>query len=79
MTELTTKLIEELQSIDTPTVCNALEVVAPERRGYGYTTQPLVCTRPELKPMVGVARTATIRSAHPSSPRGKEAGQMSDG
>ena len=33
MTELTAKLIEELQTIDTPTVCNALEVVAPERRG----------------------------------------------
>tara|TARA_X000000368_G_scaffold199102_1_gene157184 strand:- start:1081 stop:1638 length:558 start_codon:yes stop_codon:yes gene_type:complete len=29
--------------------------------------------------MVAVARTATIRSAHPSSLRGKEAGQMSDG
>ena len=79
MTELTAKLIEELQTIDTPTVCNALEVVAPERRGYGYTTLPLVCTRPELKPMVGVARTATIRSAHPSSLKGKEAGQLNDG
>ncbi|MEM8769843.1 MAG: RraA family protein, partial [Pseudomonadota bacterium] len=30
--------------LDTPTVCNALEIVAPKRRGYGYTVQPLVCT-----------------------------------
>ena len=65
--------------MDTPTVCNALEIVAPERRGYGYTTQPLVCTRPELPPMVGIARTATIRSAHPSHLKGKEAGAMNDG
>jgi regulator of RNase E activity RraA len=79
MTELTQKLIADLKSIDTPTVCNALEIVMPERRGYGYTTQPLVCTRPELPPMVAVARTATIRSAHPSHLRGREARAMNDG
>lgn len=79
MTELTEELIADLQSIDTPTACNALEVVAPERRGYGYTTQPLLCTRPELPPLVGVARTATIRSAHPNHRQGKEAGKISVG
>ena len=79
MAELTDELIAELQTMDTPTVCNALEIVAPERRGYGFTTQPLVCTRPELPPMVGIARTATIRSAHPSHLKGKEAGAMNDG
>ena len=30
-------LLEALRALDTPTVCNALEVVAPKRRGYGYT------------------------------------------
>ena len=65
MFELTADLIAELQSVDTPTVCNALEIVVPERRGYGFTTKPLVCTRPELGPVVGIARTATIRAAHP--------------
>ncbi len=79
MSELTEQLIEDLQSLDTPTVCNALEVVAPERRGYGYTTQPLVCTRPELPPMVGIARTATIRSAHPSHLAGSAARELNDG
>ena len=59
-------LLSSLTKLDTPTVCNALEVVAPKRRGFGYTTQPLVCTRPELGSMVGYARTATIRAAHPS-------------
>ena len=66
MFELTRDLIAELRSVDTPTVCNALEILVPERRGHGFTTRPLVCTRPELGPVVGVARTATIRAAHPS-------------
>jgi regulator of RNase E activity RraA len=64
--ELTPDLIAVLKSIDTPTVCNALELLVPERRGYGFTTKPLVCTRPDLGPVVGIARTATIRAAHPS-------------
>ena len=58
-------LLEELRKIDTPTICNAMESVAPERRGYGYTTKPLFCLRPDLGPMVGYARTATIRSEVP--------------
>ena len=78
MTRLTPELIAELESLDTPTVCNALEVVAPKRRGYGYTTRPLVCIRPELGSTVGVARTATIRAAHPSDLRGDEARRLSD-
>ena len=58
--ELNDQLIAELQSMDTPTVCNALEILVPKRRGYGYTTTNLICTRPQLPPMVGFARTATI-------------------
>jgi len=76
MINLTEALIANLQSIDTPTVCNALEVLSPDRRGYGFTTQPLVCTRPELPPMVGIARTATIRAAHPSDLEGREAADL---
>jgi len=78
MLELTEALIAELQSMDTPTVCNALELLVPKRRGYGYTTEPLVCARPHLAPMVGIARTATIRSAHPSDLSGAEARALSD-
>ncbi|MDP6388480.1 MAG: RraA family protein [Alphaproteobacteria bacterium] len=62
MTELTEAELAALQALDTPTVCNALEVVAPERRRYGFTTKPLVCARPALAPMVGYARTARIRA-----------------
>jgi regulator of RNase E activity RraA len=63
---LTPEQLDALRALDTPTVCNALEVVAPERRGAGYTTRPLACAWPDLAPVVGYARTATIRAAHPS-------------
>jgi regulator of RNase E activity RraA len=75
---LTDELRKSLQTIDTPTVCNALETLVPERRGYGYTVSPLVCARPDLPPMVGVARTACIRAAHPSDLRGSAARALQD-
>jgi len=59
---LPASLLEALGRYDTPTICNAMEVVAPERRLIGYTTKPLVCPFPALLPMVGYARTVTIRS-----------------
>ena len=59
---LPASLLEALGRYDTPTICNAMEIVAPERRLIGYTTKPLVCPFPDLPPMVGYARTVTIRS-----------------
>jgi regulator of RNase E activity RraA len=79
MFELTETLRGELAGFDTPTICNALETVAPKRRGFGFTTRPLVCTNPSLKPVVAIARTATIRAAHPGDLSGQEAREMSDG
>ena len=58
--------IEALRLIDTPTVCNLLEMVVPERRGYGYTVQHLHCLYPGMKPIVGFAKTATMRAKDPS-------------
>jgi regulator of RNase E activity RraA len=51
-----------LRSIDTPTVCNLIEIAAPERRGAGYTVAHLHCPFPDLAPMVGFAKTVTIRA-----------------
>jgi hypothetical protein len=45
---------------DTPTICNALEEIIPERRGYGFTTTHLFSLDPALPPICGFARTATI-------------------
>src|SRR5678815_2836899 len=59
---LPASVLEALARYDTPTICNAMEIVAPERRLIGYTTKPLVCPFPGLPPMVGYARTVSIRS-----------------
>ena len=59
-----TALLEKLRAFDTPTICNALEIVAPERRLMGFTAKPLVCPFPQLPPIVGYAKTATIRATH---------------
>jgi regulator of RNase E activity RraA len=57
--------IDFLRSIDTPTVCNLIEIAAPERRGHGYTVRHLHCPFPDLPPMVGFAKTVTIKSKDP--------------
>ena len=62
---LTEAELGALGRFDTPTICNALELVVPERRALGFTTQTLICPFPQLPPMVGYARTAMIRSALP--------------
>jgi regulator of RNase E activity RraA len=59
---LTTRQLEFLRSIDTPTVCNLIEIVAPHRRGFGYTVKHLHCPFPDLPPIVGFAKTVTIKS-----------------
>jgi regulator of RNase E activity RraA len=66
--------LEFLQSIDTPTVCNLVEIVAPERRGHGYTVRHLHCPFPDLPPIVGFAKTVTFK-AKDKVPLG-EAGYM---
>jgi regulator of RNase E activity RraA len=54
--------LDFLRSIDTPTVCNLIEIVAPERRGHGYTVKHLHCPFPDLPPMVGFAKTVTFKA-----------------
>ena len=54
-----------LREIDTPTICNALEILSPDRRALGFTVRHLHCAFPELPPMVGYARTARVRAATP--------------
>src|SRR6201987_4629867 len=63
--------LEPLKAFDTPTICNALELVAPARRAIGFTRRPLIAAFPELKPVVAFARTALIRSREPH-PRSRD-------
>jgi len=57
--------LETLKQWDVPTICNALEIVMPERRALGFTVEPMVAVDPKLPPIVGLARTAQIRSSTP--------------
>lgn len=63
--------LERLTAFDTPTICNALEMIEPTRRGYGYTRKTMHPVNPASGPVVGFARVATMRSAIPSE-RDKE-------
>ncbi len=51
-----------LARYDTPTICNGLELVMPERQATGFTTEHLFAANPSLPAFVGYARTATIRA-----------------
>lgn len=60
-------LLAHLRRFDTPTICNALEIATGGRRATGFTRRTMICPFPTLPPVVGFARTATLRSAAPSS------------
>ena len=66
LSDITAEDLQKLTVWDTPTICNALELILPERRGFGFTTEPLIALDPGLPPICGFARTATIRAAQPS-------------
>ena len=67
---LTQADLDALAAFDTPTICNALELVRPERRGHGFTVRPFSVLAPDLKPMVGFARTVRIRASQPDTREG---------
>jgi regulator of RNase E activity RraA len=58
-------LLDELASFDTPTICNALEVLGDGFCDYGYTKEPLMCAFPDMAPMVGYAVTAMVATSPP--------------
>jgi regulator of RNase E activity RraA len=66
--------LDVLKQWDTPTICNGLELVAPERRAVGFTVEPVVAADPRLPPIVGLARVGTIRAKEP--PRGAVASRL---
>lgn len=57
--------LAELRAFDTPTVCNAINVLAPEAP-KNFTSENLICAAPDLPPMVGYAKTARMRGTRPS-------------
>ena len=60
--------LETLRQWDTPTICNGLELIVPDRRAVGFTVEPVVAADKALKPIVGVARVGYMRAKeHPRS------------
>ncbi len=59
------ELLELLKRVDTPTVCNAIEVVEGKRGFNGFTRGTMLCSAPEGGAMVGYASTAKIAALEP--------------
>lgn len=68
---MTPSLLALLQRVDTPTVCNAIEVAEGKRGFDAFTRGTMQCSDAEGGPVVGLARTAKIAAvAPPEEPAG---------
>ncbi|MGQ0578306.1 MAG: RraA family protein [Betaproteobacteria bacterium] len=72
----TGSLFEHLRRFDTPTVANALEIARGQRTITGFTRQMLIAAFAQLPPIVGFARTVTIRSSTPYDPAVRRKNQL---
>jgi regulator of RNase E activity RraA len=61
------KLLDLLRTVDTPTVCNAIEVAQGKRGFSGFTRGTMLASHPSDPPMIGFARTAKIAAVEPPS------------
>ena len=69
-------LFEHLRRFDTPTIANALEIARGQRTITGFTRRTLIAAFPQLPPIVGFARTVTIRSSTPYDPAVRRKNQL---
>lgn len=58
----TIEIFKKLIKFDTPTICNALEVIDSKCQNNGYTKKEFFCLNKLLPPMIGFVRTAKIYS-----------------
>lgn len=59
------EILDRLRKVDTPTVCNAIEVAQGKRGFDGFTRGTMQCSAPDAPPIVGYALTATIAAVNP--------------
>lgn len=64
---LTDGAIGILGGLDTPTVCNAIEIAQGSRDFSGFTKKPMTASHPDAAAIVGRALTAKIRARTPPS------------
>ena len=60
-----TNLLELLRAVDTPTVCNAIEVAQGQRGFNDFTRGTMICSAPDGPAAVGYAVTAKIAALRP--------------
>lgn len=63
---LSSEVFAALTAVDTPTVCNAIELALGRRTAEGFTIRPVLAAHPNLPAIVGYARTGLILSSLPS-------------
>ena len=71
MAVVSEQVLSKLQTFDTPTICNLVELFEVRPRTAGYMDARIQACFPEMPPVVGFAATATFRSSGP--PRGTDA------
>ena len=59
------KLLKITSKYDTPTMCNAMDVILGTRTDTGFTRNSVVAAQTSTKPIVGFAKTAKIRALSP--------------
>ena len=69
MNNISQKLFETLRKYDTPTIVNSLELLDSKFRTSGFTKEQLFCTDTSLTPIIGYARTATIKASNEIDPQ----------
>src|SRR5262245_47180448 len=72
---ITKETLARLGKIDTPTICNVIELFDVRPRNAGYMDGRIVCNFPHLPPMVGFACTSAFRSGAPPA-KGDAYGSM---
>ena len=68
--------LDILTTVDTPTISNALDMCRGDRSAEGFTKFPVVCSNKNLKPIIGVAKTAKIKASIKSSLSPKELNEI---
>lgn len=61
--------LEYLKSVDTPTLCNAIELLGVRKHHEGFTPLAIRCLFPELGRMIGYAVTAQVETVTSMEPR----------
>ena len=67
MKQLSDKIYQALKAVDTPTVCNAIDIAWGKRGFANFTRKTLFAAVQRQEPLVGFARTAKLEGLNPPS------------